>query len=55
MGSAKTSLIAYESKFIFCQKHKDISIHYKFHSQNEVVLSGLLLLAAFPQPIGDPH
>jgi len=27
----------------------------KFHCQNEVVLVGLFLLAAFSQPIGDPY
>ena len=26
-----------------------------FHCQNEVILGGLLLLAAFSQPIGDPY
>ena len=39
---------------IFCHKHKDQYI-IKFHCQNEEVLGGLLLLAAFPQPIGNPY
>ena len=28
---------------------------FKFHNQNQLDLSGLLLLAAFPKPSGDPY
>ena len=54
-GSAKTGLIDDDSKFNFCHKHKDTSIHYQVSLPNEDVLGGLLLLAASSQPIGNPY
>jgi len=40
---------------IFATNTKIHQYTIKFHCQNEVVLGGLLLLAAFLQPIGDPY
>jgi len=49
-GSDKKGLIAHDKKFIFCHKHKNTPIH----CQNELVLNGLFLLAAFSWPVGNP-
>jgi len=54
-GSVKPVLSPMTGSLIFCLKHKDTSIHYQVYCQNEEVLGGLLLLAAFSQPIGDPY
>ena len=51
----KTGLIAHKRKFNFLSQTKTHQYTIKFHCQNEVVLGGLLLLAAFSQPIGDPY
>ena len=47
-GFAKTGLIAHDTN----TKAHQYTI--KFYSQNEVVFSGMLLLVAFPWPIGNP-
>ena len=31
------------------------ALSIKFHYQNEVTLTGLVLVTAFPQPIGNPY
>ena len=40
---------------IFCLNTKTHKYTIKFRCQNVVVLGGLLLLAAFSQPIGNPY
>ena len=53
-GSGKTNLIAHDRKFnFFATNTKTHQYTVKFHCQNKVVLGGLLLLAAFSQPIGN--
>ena len=55
-GSAKTGLISHDIKVqFFATNTKTHQCTIKFHCQNEVALSGLLLLAAFSQPIGNPY
>ena len=54
-GSAKTSYITHDRKFNFFSATNTKTHQYtiKFHCQNSVDLSGLLLLAAFSKPNGN--
>ena len=50
--SEKIGPIALVSRFDFSPKTQ---INYLIHNQNQLDLSGLVLLAAFPKPSGDPY
>ena len=54
-GSAKNGLITHDRGLNFSTNTKAHQYTIKFHYQNEVVLSGLLLLASFSQPIGNTY
>ena len=52
----KTGLIAHDRKFNFFATNTKIHQYtIKFVYQNEEVMAGLLLLAAFLRHIGDPY
>jgi len=54
-GSAKIDLIAHDRKFKFFGTNTKIHQYtIKFLYQNEAALGGMVLLAAFSQPTGDP-
>ena len=49
-GTGKTSLISHDSRFKFSPRTQS---PIKFHNQNQLDLSDLLLLAAFPKHSGE--
>ena len=54
--SEKTGLIAHVSRFDFSPRTQSyMNKLSKFHNQNQLDLSGLVLLAAFPKPSSDPY
>ena len=55
LGLGKTGLIAHASRFDFSPSTQNyMKKTTYFHNQNQLDLSGLLLLAAFPKPSGNP-
>jgi len=56
-GSTKTGLITHNCRFDFFFFFKNSKLYehtIKFHNPSHSGLSGLLLLAAFPKPTGNP-